>query len=411
LKQKIIKKILKQKDQHDLNREESVLSVEIIHSLQSALSEMLGYEFKIIEGNKRNDPNSSSIHVALTQSEVDKTRDENEDLAEIGIGSIELSRELIAELFGQNNQILSAFSYPGDGHLAPQYHINAQKLLRDFGQKSLEPVVVTRIFLCNENEAAKIAGVEIEEDGEKRFISADSLHISAGYMAKLQVVGSAKEATSNPTTVATGVSTNIILQRNFVVNNFIRYFGHTAELAVTNSHWTMLAKNDSYVIMRVTGGGNTGSESYNPNYFLNNIANTLRIYGGGEDEISPLVAIVRTYGCPRSINAINSTSLEKLGINFLTSYGKGGTGNTKRFFEAVVALCELGNEEEVLSYFSQFQTSEGINLGDKIDKVLQEFRADKDFFQDSVESISKEIGYKKFSGLMGTLLRRNNYIC
>ena len=100
-----------------------------------------------------------------------------------------------------------------------------------------------------------------------------------------------------------------------------------------------------------------------------------------------------------------------LWINFLTSYGKGGTGNTKRFFEAVVALCELGNEEEVLSYFSQFQTSEGINLGDKIDKVLQEFRADKDFFQDSVESISKEIGYKKFSGLMGTLLRRNNYIC
>lgn len=81
------------KDQHDLNRQESVISAEIMHSVQDSLRETLGRDFKIIEGNRRNNPKSSSIHIALTQKEIEDTREENKHLQEIGIASIELSRQ------------------------------------------------------------------------------------------------------------------------------------------------------------------------------------------------------------------------------------------------------------------------------------------------------------------------------
>ena len=109
----------------------------------------------------------------------------------------------------------------------------------------------------------------------------------------------------------------------------------------------MLAHNDLYILMRITGGGNTGCEDYNPAYFLNLIANTERIFGH-----EALVGIISTYGCPRSINARNSTEFFKA-ANVLISYGKGGTGNTKRHAEAAIGLLELGFNKSVLDFFER----------------------------------------------------------
>lgn len=417
LKQKIIKKVFR-KDQHDLNREESVISAEIMHAVQGSLSEKLGREFKIIEGNRRDNPISSSIHVALTEAEVEETKTENKHLAEIGIGSIELSRERIEELFGKNNQILAAFSYQGDGHIVPQYHTSAQQVVEEQGQEWLEPATVKKIFLQGaKNEEAKIAGIVLLENGAERFIAADSLHFTGGYMAKLAIddariadKSQLSEVLSSPTTVATGASSNIILSRyyedelgnkvpNPAINNFIKSFGNTGQLAVTNSHWTMLAQNADHVILRVTGGGNTGSEEYNPNYVLNNLANTLKIYQGGEEfaNQTPLAAIIRTYGCPRSINYINATSFEKLADGFVVSYGKGGTGNTKRFSEAAMALADLGYGEEVKKYFSNFKTAEGENLGEKISEMNAQIKNERAFYLDNSDFIAKELGYREKS--------------
>jgi hypothetical protein len=98
--------------------------------------------------------------------------------------------------------------------------------------------------------------------------------------------------------------------------------------------------------MRMTGGGNTGSEDYNPAYFLNIIANTRRIFGDN------LVGILSTYGCPRSVNSRNSTEYSLLTNDFIVSYGKGGTGNTKRYTEAAFNLMLLGFEKEIIEYFN-----------------------------------------------------------
>ncbi len=392
LKQKIVKNFLKKPDQHDLNRLESVVSAEIMYALQDVLSETLGRKFSIIEGNKRDNLDSSSIHVALSKKEVEETKTENKILSEIGIASVELSREEIEKLFGKNNQIFGAFSYPGDGNVVPQYHVEAGHVVKEMGNEWLEPAMVTKIFVKKvDDDQVRIAGVLVQDNDEQKFISADHVHFSGGYMVNLQIEDSAAPAISSPTTTATGVSSNVILERNSTINNFINRYGNTGQLAVTNSHWTMLAKSDSHVILRVTGGGNTGSEAYNPNYFLNNIANTVRIFS--DENSSPLVGIVRSYGCPRSINAINATSFEKLAEGFLVSYGKGGTGNTKRFAEAVIALAELGFEEEVVSYFSKFKTAQGDNLGHEITKIISDFRSETAFLSDSTQRLGKEIGY------------------
>ena len=98
--------------------------------------------------------------------------------------------------------------------------------------------------------------------------------------------------------------------------------------------------------MRITGGGNIDSEEYNPSYFLNVIANTRRIFG------DDLVGILSTYGCPRSINSKNTTEFAKIAYGGIISYGKGGTGNTKRHVEATIGLAMLGFKKEVVDFFN-----------------------------------------------------------
>ncbi len=431
-KQKFRKDILKEQDQHDLNRLESVLSAEIMRAVEKELSENLGTDFKIIEGNERKVAESSSIHTALTEEEHRETISENKHLQGINIESIELSKERIDELFGKNHQIFSAFSYQGDGQTPATYHQDARDVVtKIFNQEWLEPAVVTKILTYNKNGNAALAGVIALEDGKERFIPLDKMHFTGGYMAKLMYENPLKEsvadwiskmsdlaktmgieisedarkkvtqfintaidviygeATTQDTTVATGVSVNAILKRTPEINKFLEEFGTTGQIAVVNSHWTMFAKDDEHVIVRITGGGNTGSEEYNPNYFLNVIANTNRIFSDA------LVGIIRSYGCPRSINAINSTVFEEIAEGLVVSYGKGGTGNTKRFSEAAIGLALLGYEKEVVQYFSKFEDYKGSNMGEEIAKMIRDFKNESDFLLDSKSKTRGAMGYQK----------------
>lgn len=96
------------------------------------------------------------------------------------------------------------------------------------------------------------------------------------------------------------------------------------QIAIINSHWTIIDHNDKYLLVRATAGGNTGSEAYMPHYFLNLIVNTRRIFGDA------FVGVVSSYGCSRAVNYKNSTQFAHLADGLVISYGKGGTGNTKR---------------------------------------------------------------------------------
>ena len=96
------------------------------------------------------------------------------------------------------------------------------------------------------------------------------------------------------------------------------------ELTITNSHWTIISHNEEYMLVRSTCGGNTGSEAYMPSHFLNMIANTRRMFG------ESFIGIVSAYGCVRAVNYKNSTQFADVADGLVISYGKGGTGNTKR---------------------------------------------------------------------------------
>lgn len=90
-------------------------------------------------------------------------------------------------------------------------------------------------------------------------------------------------------------------------------------------------------------------ETYMPSHFLNLCTNTRNIFGNA------FVGVVSAYGCVRAINYKNSTQFAKLADGLIVSYGKGGTGNTKRASEAYKAMKYLGLEREISQYFNSFQ--------------------------------------------------------
>ena len=61
-----------------------------------------------------------------------------------------------------------------------------------------------------------------------------------------------------------------------------------------------------------------------PSYLLNLCSVTRLLFGNA------FVGIVSAYGCVRAINYKNTTQFAKIAEGLMISYGKGGTGNTKR---------------------------------------------------------------------------------
>jgi hypothetical protein len=131
----------------------------------------------------------------------------------------------------------------------------------------------------------------------------------------------------------------------------------------------------------MTGGGNTGSEFYKPSYFLNLCSNTKRIFG------DDFIGIYSAYGCSRAINYKNSTEICLFANDGVISYGKGGTGNTKRHIEAANCLIELGYKNEIVKFFNERFPK----LGDMIYDAHN--KHNKFYFYDNRKKISRRMGY------------------
>jgi hypothetical protein len=131
----------------------------------------------------------------------------------------------------------------------------------------------------------------------------------------------------------------------------------------------------------MTGGGNTGTEYYKPSYFLNLCTNTKRIFG------DDFIGIYSVYGCPRAINYKNSTEVCHFANDGIITYGKGGTGNTKRHIEAVNCLMDLGYTNEIVKFFNERlpKLGEMIHYGHKEHK--------KCFYHDNRKKIFRRMGY------------------
>ncbi len=388
--------------EHDINRIEAVVSQEIMSVIEREAG------ISISGGVKKSLKDSSSVHVTFAEKNSEEVKHENELFKKIGVLPQKLTREEINFMF-QSDEISQAWKYPGDTHVKFNDHEINREFAEQKGVQWVEGEEVDRILLAkNDRGTARIAGV-MTKNGQYRY--ANKLHFTGGYKVdyvfdresetrflshstirdvvnRIEDIFEWQKPLNNEITTATGVSINAVFRKSERIKKIIERYGSTGEIAITNSHWTMIAHDDEHVAVRITGGGNTGSEEYNPAYFLNVIANTRRIFG------DDLVGILSTYGCPRAINARNSTEFAKIAEGGIISYGKGGTGNTKRHAEAAVGLMMVGFEKEVIEYFNQFQSRNNQSLGDELKEVYQHIK-DVKFLHDNVEKVNRRMGYDK----------------
>ncbi len=386
--------------EHDVNRLESVLSQQILIALESHTG------VKISGGLERAKTNSSSIHVTFNTKGNKQIAREHRDLAKVGIEAINLSPEKKEDFFGQNEHILDAFEYAGDSHILFNAHQIDKDLAEKMGATWIEEKEIERILVRRSDQGnAELVGIT-SKDGQ--YFYCNNLHFTGGYKVKylydpksrerfegsflrntvnrIEDIFELQNPLNNNITTATGVSVNAVFKKSKRLAKLISEYGSTGEIAVTNSHWTMIACNEDYIVMRMTGGGNTGSEEYRPEYFLNLLANTRRIFG------DDLVGILSTYGCPRAVNARNSTEFAKIAEGAVISYGKGGTGNTKRHIEAVFGLMMLGFEKETVEFFNQFYTNQGESLGDQL-LTSYKMADEVGFFSDNIQKTNRRMGY------------------
>lgn len=382
----------------DISRLESSLAQEILRAIEK--------EYEIGALPKGEEEDLPSVHVVFDAKSAREVEEENKELLSSGIKAQKLTPEEMKLFFGEATEIHSAWKYPKDTHTKFDIHEKIKDFTTSNGARWLEGSRISNIFLTkNKKGQAELAGLRTAE-GE--YIYANNLHFTGGYKTKFvfdkesssRFQGSIlrnlfnqaedylriQNPISSKVTVSTGVSINAIFRNSERLQKIIEKYGSTGAFSVTNSHWTMIAHDKSHIVMRITGGGNTGSEEYNPAYLLNIISNTRRIFG------DDLVGILSSYGCPRAVNAKNATEFSKIAEGSIASYGKGGTGNTKRQYEAAKGLILLGFKENVLEYFDKIQGTEGESLGEELSELLK-LSEEFDFFKDETQKTNRRMGY------------------
>lgn len=384
--------------EHDINRIESMISQEILKTIEEESG------IKISSNVREAEENPTAIHVALSRRDIEDTRQENEELKKIGIQMEELSEKERNSLFTEGEGVLAAWKYKSDTSLRFDTHDVNKTIAEDRGVRWLDGVEVRRIMLTqNDAGDAEVVGV-VTKDHE--FHYATKVHLTGGYKLnlrfdensynrfhgnalvrnffnKLEDLFEIQSPMPTDITTSTGISVNAVFKMDERMEGLVK-----RQLSVTNSHWTLIAKNKDYAMVRMTGGGNTGSEEYNPAYFLHLMANTRQIFGDN------LVGVLSTYGCPRAINARNSTDFVEVAKGLVVSYGKGGTGITKGHYEAAQGLMMLGFEKEVVEYFNNFQGRNGKPLGDEISEVYKHVK-DVEFIHENIGRTNRRMGYDK----------------
>ena len=127
-----------------------------------------------------------------------------------------------------------------------------------------------------------------------------------------------------------------------------------------NQHWTLIAQRDvilpattdpastmksyRFFAIQMTGGGNFPSRLVRPDFLLNLLYTTEKMYG--IDVIDHAIYdLVQSRGCGRSVSAQNTIAFQPLASNATVSYALGGIGMTTMFSNGA-KMIELIEEED-----------------------------------------------------------------
>lgn len=309
IKQKI-KKIFGQKTLYDLDQEYAEKSVKIQKQLE-----------KNNNINLRNDKLPAMEIIFKEQKNISKPLKKYKKLAQ----------DKIDKIFGNNNVIKDVIFFNQDGCLRYDiYDINA-KIAKDNGAKCLDEVEISQILIDKKNN--RLAGIVTKDE---KYIYASKLHLSLGYKAKYSFdknLNLRPKISNN--IVASGLSMVIIVKNSKKLRNILSL---SSAILLNDIYISFIKSNDHYILLKIASGANIASDKYKSSYFFNILYHLRLIF------TDDLIAILSCYACQRSINGQNSTKFTKINDDVIISDGKGGSGNSKRYYEAINALNYLGIE-------------------------------------------------------------------
>ena len=149
-----------------------------------------------------------------------------------------------------------------------------------------------------------------------------------------------------------------------------------------NQHWTLIAQRDvslpltsdaqsprrtfRFFAIQMTGGGNFPSRLIRPDFVLNLLYTTEKMYGLDANE-HVIYDLVQSRGCGRAVSAQNTIAFQKLASNAVTSYALGGIGMTTMFANGEKMLQMIEEDDEALRRIRQKLCSETDRFLDGID--------------------------------------------
>lgn len=236
-----------------------------------------------------------------------------------------LNQKKVIDIFGKNNIIKNVIIFPQDNVLPYDIHKINANIAQENGAKWLTNIEIKEILMDGNN----LAGIVTANN---KYIYASKLHLSLGYKAKYKFNKNVKKVNLSKNILATGISMVVIIKNSQKSQNI---FNLSSAILLNDIYISFIAKNNEYILLKIAGGANIGSNKYKNTYFFNILEHLKIIF---DDD---LVGVLSCYACCRAINGQNSTKFTKIGEDIILSDGKGGSGNSKRYYEGNFALQEM----------------------------------------------------------------------
>ena len=139
-----------------------------------------------------------------------------------------------------------------------------------------------------------------------------------------------------------------------------------------NQHWTLIAQRDvtvpestnenapvrhyRFFAIQMTGGGNFPSRFAKPDYLVNLLTSTEKVYGLEMVQNHAVYDIVQSRGCGRAVSAQNTIAFQHLADNAAITYALGGIGMTTMFANGEKLIQMVEKQDSLPQEYTQISS-------------------------------------------------------